>query len=451
MRAPASPPRLRKRRDNLKLSPPALLALIYATFILVGTAGLMLPAAQAESFGWSEALFTATSAVTVTGLIVVDTGGALTALGQGIIMVLMQLGGLGLMAFAVLILSALGLSMGPMSRNVLREDLNQTSMRGLVRLVLLIFRVVVLFELAGMAMLAFVFVPEFGWREGLWSALFHAISAFNNAGFSLYPDSLTRWAAHPIIALLTPLLWVIGGLGFGVLGDLWQQRRWTRLSLHSKLMLSGTAGLVALSVPLFAILEWTNPATLGGMEGTGARLMASWFQALTARTAGFNTVDIGGLEDSTAFMLMTLMLIGGGSTSTAGGIKVTTFLVLILATLAFFRRSRQLNAFGRSLGIEEVLKVMALTTIAMLTVMLSTFLLVAWHEGDFLDLAFEAASAFGTVGLSRGVTADLDGAGRAILCALMFMGRVGPLTLGFFLAMRVKPRIGYPTGRVFLG
>jgi trk system potassium uptake protein TrkH len=450
MRAPASSPRIRRQRD-LSLPPPALLSLLYAGLIALGSAALMLPVSQANAFGWSEALFTATSAVTVTGLAVVDTGSDLTVVGQAILLVLMQLGGLGLMTFAVLVLSALGLRVGLASQTVLREDLNQTSVRGLLRLVALIVRVVLLFELAGAAALAAVFVPEFGWVEGLWSAVFHAVSAFNNAGFALYPDSMSRWVGHPVIALAMPLLWVIGGLGFGVLSDLRRERRWIAYSLHTKLMLSGTAGLIVFSTLLFALLEWRNPATLGGLDGTAERLMASWFQALTTRTAGFNTVDIGAVGDATALMMMTLMLVGGGSTSTAGGIKVTTFLVLILATVAFFRRQKALHAFGRSLGMEEVLKVMALTTLALLINMLSTFALVAWHEGDFLDIAFEVASAFGTVGLSRGVTGDLDTAGRALLCALMFIGRVGPLTLGFFLATRVQPRIGYPAGRIYLG
>jgi trk system potassium uptake protein TrkH len=302
-----------------------------------------------------------------------------------------------------------------------------------------------------MALLATVFVPEFGWQAGLWSAAFHAVSAFNNAGFSLYSDSMSRWVGHPVIGLAMPLLWVIGGIGFGVLSDILQKRRWQRFSLHTKLMLSGTGGLVVMSVMLFAALEWSNPATLGGLDGTGARLMASWFQALTARTAGFNSVDIGWLEDATAFMMMTLMLIGGGSTSTAGGIKVTTFLVLLLATVAFFRRQRALNAFGRSLGLEEVLKVMALTTLTLLMTLLSTFVLLTLTDAPLLDVAFEVTSAFGTAGLSRGITGQLDAASRAVLCLLMFLGRVGPLTLGFFLAVRVTGRIAYPAGKLFLG
>jgi trk system potassium uptake protein TrkH len=451
VRAPASAPRVRRRRRDISLPPPAMLALLYAALIVLGTGLLMLPPMQARPFGWGEAFFTATSAVTVTGLSVIDTGADLSAGGQAVVLGLIQLGGLGLMTFAVLVLAALGLPVGMASQAILREDLNQTSVLGLLKLVSLIVRVVLLFELVGMAALAVVFVPEFGWVAGLWSALFHAVSAFNNAGFSLYADSMTAWVANPIVSIGLPLLWLIGGLGFGVLSDLRQQKGWTAYSLHTKLMLSGSVALIAVSVLFFAVLEWRNPATLGGLDGTGARLMASWFQALTARTAGFNTLDTAAIEDSTALMMMTLMLIGGGSTSTAGGIKVTTFLVLILATIAFFRRQKALHAFGRSLGIEEVLKVMALTTLALLINTLSTFLLVAWHDGDFLDIAFEVASAFGTVGLSRGVTGDFDTAGRALLCALMFIGRVGPLTLGFFLATRVQPRIGYPAGKVYLG
>lgn len=450
MRAPLTPPRVRRRRD-IRLSPPAVLALLYSALIGAGAILLMLPFAQARPFGPGEALFTATSAVTVTGLSVLDVGADLTVFGQAVIVILMQAGGLGLMAFAVLVFEALGLRVGMAHHAVLREDLNQTSVRGLVRLVWLIFRVVLVVELAGAAALAAVFVPAEGWAAGAWSALFHAVSAFNNAGFSLYPDSLSRWVADPVVNLVLPLLWIVGGIGFGVLADVGARRRWGRLSLHSKIMLSGTAVLLAVSVPLFAVLEWHNPATLGALAGPGEKIMASWFQAASTRTAGFNTVDIAGLHDATALMAMALMLIGGGSTSTAGGIKVTTAVVLLLATVAFFRRQKALHAFGRSLGLDEVLKVMALTTLALLVVVTGTFLLTATQTLPFLDLAFEATSAFGTTGLSRGATAALDGFGLSVLGVLMFLGRVGPLTLGVFLATRATPRLAYPPGRVFLG
>jgi trk system potassium uptake protein TrkH len=440
-----------RRLLSIRLPPPALLALLYAGLIAAGAGLLMLPVAQAQPFGWGDALFTATSAVTVTGLVVLDTGTAFTGFGQGVLLVLMQLGGLGLMSFAVLVLSALGLPVGLSQTSFLREDLNQTSVAGLTRLVWLILRVVVLCELVGAAVLATVFVPEFGWRAGLWSAVFHAVSAFNNAGFTLYPDSLTRWVGHPVINLAVPTLFVVGGIGFSVLAELARHRRWGPCSLHTKLMLSGTAGLAVLSVTLVAVLEWHNPATLGALAGPGEKLGAAWFQAMTTRTAGFNTIDIVGLHDGTALMMMTLMLIGGGSTSTAGGIKVTTFLVLLIATVAFFRRARAPSAFGRSLGFDELLKVLALVTVAMLLVMLATFALAVTQAAAFVDIAFEVTSAFGTTGLSRGLTGQLDGFGRAVLCLLMFLGRVGPLTLGFFLATRIPPRVRYPEGRIYLG
>ena len=401
--------------------------------------------------GFGDAFFTSASAVTVTGLAVVDTGSDLTLIGQAILALLIQLGGLGLMAFAVLLLSALGLPVGLPQRLVLREDLNQRTLGGLAIIVRTIMLVALVCELAGAAILSFVFVPELGWSLGLWHAVFHSISAFNNAGFALYPDSLSGYANDPIINITIPALFILGGLGFIVVGDLVRARSWRRLSLHSKLMLTGTLSLILFGWAGFAALEWTNPATLGGMPDTASRLWASWFQAVTPRTAGFNTIDTGGMHDSTSLMTMSLMLVGGGSTSTAGGIKVTTLIVLLIGTVAFFRRQTALHVFGRSLGVEDVMKVMALTTISIFVVLVGIFLISVSHDDAFLDLAFEATSAFGTVGLSRGATGELDGFGRAVIIAIMFLGRVGPLTLGFFLATHSKPRVRYPKGDVYLG
>lgn len=438
-------------RRTIDIPPPAVLALLYAILIVAGAVLLKVPGAAHAPFSWSDAIFTATSAVTVTGLVVVDTGSHFTLFGQAVILVLIQLGGLGLMTFAVLVLSMLGLQIGVPHRVFLREDLNQTSISDLVWLVRVILRVVLLCESVGMVILAFVFVPEFDWWPGLWHALFHTVSAFNNAGFGLFSDSLSRWAGNPVVNVTIPALFIIGGIGFSVLSDAYRSRHWRRLSLHSKLMIVGTVALIGWSVAAFAVLEWSNPLTLGQFPGASDKLIASWFQAVTTRTAGFNTVDIGAIHDSTALMFISLMLIGGGSTSTAGGIKVTTFILLLLATVAFFKRRSTLHAFGRSLGHEEVLKVLALTVLSLLIVMTGTFIIAISHDGDFLDLAFEVASAFGTVGLSRGATDALDSVGRAVIIVTMFVGRIGPLTLGFFLAARIPPRIRYPSSQVYLG
>ncbi len=441
-------PQISKRK--FRIPPPAVLAATYAILIITGTCLLKLPDVS-QSLTWSDALFTATSAVTVTGLSVVDVGSHFSLFGQIVVLILIQLGGLGLMTFAALVLSVLGLPIDIPHRTYLREDLNQTSVGDLLRLVKIILRVVLLCELIGAILLCFVFIPDSGWAEGMWQALFHAVSAFNNAGFSLFPDSLTHYATNPIINLTIPGLLLIGGVGFSVLSDRYYVCRWQKFSLHSKLMLTGSAALIFWSVFSFALLEWNNPATLGYFPDIFDKLQISWFQGTTTRTAGFNTTNIAGMHDSTTLIFILLMLIGGGSTSTAGGIKVTTFIVLLLATVAFFKRHQQLHAFGRSIGLEEVLKVLALTMISMLVVALSLFLLTISHDGDFLDMLFEVASAFGTVGLSRGITPELSDIGRAVIIFTMFVGRVGPLTLGFFLATRVPPRIRYPSSQIYLG
>ncbi|MBC7203520.1 MAG: Ktr system potassium transporter B [Pusillimonas sp.] len=439
-----------KKSPKIKLPPPAILILLYAGCMSFGAVLLSMPFVSTAPTSFFEALFTAVSAVTVTGLVVVDTGSHYTFFGQLIIAILIQLGGLGLMTFSVLILAMLGIRITSNNRALLREDLNQTDLGSLLRLVFLIFKVVFLLEALGAGLLALHFVPEFGWREGIWQSIFHSISAFNNAGFGLFPDSLTRWAGDYLVNLVIPALFIIGGLGYSVIMDLTDKRSWRKLTLHSKLMLSGTAGLIVFAFCSFMLLEWNNPHTLGVLD-TPTKLLAAWFQAVTPRTAGFNTVDIGGLEDSTAFMLMPLMIIGGGSTSTAGGIKVTTFIVMLLAAMAFFKRRNQISVFGRSLETEQILKVMALVTISLMIIITSLFLIIITNNQSFLDLLFEVCSAFGTVGLSRGITADLDGFGQTLIIFMMFIGRVGPLTLGFFLATRSASRVKYPSDQVLLG
>jgi trk system potassium uptake protein TrkH len=444
-------PQMASRDRKIGLPAPVVLALLYALLVVAGAGLLMLPAATTEPLIWAEAVFTAVSAVTVTGLVVVDTGSAFTFFGQAVILSLIQLGGLGIMTFAVLILAMLGQSVGLQGRVYLRHELNQTSLAHLLWLVSVIFRVVIVCELVGTILLAFVFVPEFGWREGLWQSFFHAVSAFNNAGFALFPDSLSRWASHPLMNVAVPILIIVGGLGFSVIADVYRQRRWRGFSLHTQLMLAGTAILVPVSVSLIAILEWTNPETLGQFSGGIDRLTAAWFQAVTTRTAGFNTVDISSLNDATAVVLMGLMFVGAGSTSTAGGIKLTTLIVLLLAVVAFVRRRAELDVFGHTLAHQQVMKLWVLSFLASLVVCLGMFSIVLTNQGDFLDFLFEAISAFGTVGLSRGVTADLNGSGQTVLMLLMFVGRVGPLALGLFLATRVLPRVRYPAGDVYIG
>lgn len=451
LRAKITPSNISGR--SIGIPPPALLALFYGGLAIVGMLILKLPISATIELSWTDALFTAVSALTVTGLVVIDTGSDLTFFGQVVVVVLIQLGGLGLMTFATLVLFSLGLPIGMEQRTFkfLKEDLGQTSLTELLSLVKIIFRLVLICEVIGVVLLCFVTIPEFGWAMGLWQALFHTISAFNNAGFALFPDSLTRWDTNPVINFTIPALFIIGGLGFGVLWDVSQHKKWSPLNLHSKLMFVGTAGLLFWAFIAVATLEWNNPNTLGAFSNISDKLQVAWFQAATPRTAGFNTTDIAALHDSTALLIMSLMLIGGGSASTAGGIKVTTFIVLLLATYTFFRRRPRIRAFGRSLGFDEALKVMALITLAGMIILTGMFIILLSHDGNFLDLAFETVSAFGTVGLSRGATGELDTLGRFTIITIMFLGRLGPLTLGFLLATTTPTRIKYPASKIYLG
>jgi trk system potassium uptake protein TrkH len=430
---------------------PALLALLYLSWITLGAILLRLPFATEQHIRWSDAFFTATSAVTVTGLIVVDTGTVFSTFGQAVIMLLIQLGGMGLMAFAVIVLSTLGMRIGLTQQNFLREEMGLSSISGLLDIVWIVFKVFFVCEMIGLLILACVFVPEFGWQEGLWQSAFHSVSAFNNAGFSLFSDSLMGYVDNPLIIFTISVQFIIGGLGFAVLSDILVFGKWRKFSLHTRLMLTGTAALILLSCLGYGVLEWNNPKTLAGLNSTGEKINAIWFEAVTPRTAGFNALNTAGMNDSTTLFTMILMVIGGGSTSTAGGIKVTTAVVLILATIAFFRNTGDMRAFGYRVGLQQGLKVMALLTISLFVILLGIFLIIATHEIDFLVAAFEAASAFGTVGLSQGATSELNDFGRFIICLIMFLGRLGPLTLGFFLASKSVPRIKYPEGSVYLG
>lgn len=256
---------------------------------------------------------------------------------------------------------------------------------------------------------------------------------------------------EPLIIFTISVQFIVGGLGFAVLSDMLVFRKWRKFSLHTRLMLVGTVVLICLSCLGYGLLEWQNPETLGRLNGVGDKLLAVWFEGVTPRTAGFNSMNTAGTTDATTLMTMVLMVVGGGSTSTAGGIKVTTAFVLVLATIAFFKNSGRMRAFGYSVSLEQGLKVMALLTVSFFVILLGLFLIVATHDIDFLVAAFEVTSAFGTVGLSQGATGELNDFGRFVICIIMFLGRLGPLTLGFFLATKTPPRVKYPEGQIYLG
>lgn len=428
-----------------------MLALGFAGLILLGALLLKLPFATRVPIDWLAALFTASSAVTVTGLAVTDTGSTFTLFGQLVILSLIQAGGIGIMTFAALTLIMLGGRLGLGQQILVREAMNDTRLRDFGALVRQVALFVLVIESIGMLALALCWVPELGWSDGLYQAFFYTISAFNNAGFALHPDSLSRWVAHPGVNLAVVLLVITGGLGFMVLSELRTGPRWHQLSLHTRMMLVGTGALLAVSFLFVAMLEWHNPHTLGALAPAD-RLWAALFQAVMPRTAGFNTVDVAGFTSPTLVLMVLLMFIGAGTNSTGGGIKVTTFVVLLLATRAFLRGRGVPVAFGRAVSTDAVFRALAVTVLAMMLVIAALFLLSASEPGQPLDaLLFEVVSAFGTVGLSRGITAELSAPGQVLLILVMFAGRVGPLSLVFLLARRYRAPIRHPEGDVYIG
>ncbi|KIH69954.1 TrkH family potassium uptake protein [Salinicoccus roseus] len=440
-----------KKLKQITFNPSQLLIVVFSVFIFLGTLLLKIPISTTESVSWVDALFTATSAMTVTGLVVVDTGTAYTLFGQMVILTLIQAGGLGIMSFAILIYMALGKKINFKRRMVIKQALNQTSVGGVIRLVkgLLVYSFTI--EVIAMILLSFRWVPEYGWGDGMYYSLFHSVSAFNNAGFSIWADSLTSYVGDPVINIVITFLFITGGIGFTVLIDVWHKRKFKKLSLHSKLMISGTLIINLIAMFVFFILEFQNPYTLGALSSIKDQFFATYFQAVTPRTAGFNTVDIGSLNDSTATFMLLLMFIGAGSASTGGGIKLTSFLILVLCVLPLLQQKSRINIGARSIKAEVIFRALAISILSVLLIFSATFILTLTEKAPFIEIVFEVFSAFGTVGLSMGVTSDLSTLGKIVLVLVMFFGKLGPLNLAFSLAKPKPEKIKYPSEDILTG
>ena len=440
-------------------SPAQLLAVSIAGLILVGTVLLWLPwSAAREPLSLIDALFTAASAVCVTGLVVVDTPHDLSLAGQVIVLLLIQAGGLGYMAITTVVAVAIGKQLTVQERLTLQEALNAQSMDGLIRFVFAVFKLTLAFELAGALVLASRWMGEMGPAPALWFGLFHAVSAFNNAGFALFSDSLMTFRADLVVNLTILTLIVCGGLGFVVLTDLGRFPRARRLSVHSRLVLTTSAILVVATMVAVCALEWRNRRTLGDLA-TGEAVLASFFQAVTPRTAGFNTLDIGALTAPTLFLMMALMFIGAGPGGTAGGIKVTTFSITVAALWATVRGAHDTVLFKRRLRPDLVARAFFISLIAFLAVNVVAGLLLITEGRTLLPTLFEAVSAAGTVGLSTGeagapvsLSGHFSPFGKLLIVVTMYMGRLGPLTLAVAVARRgTPPPVRYPEGRVLVG
>lgn len=450
-------PRSRLVRQWLRNRPPAqVIAVAFATAILIGTLLLMVPAARAGPGGASPlvALFTATSAVCVTGLIVVDTPVYWSGFGQAVILILIQVGGFGIMTMASLLGLVVSRRMGLRTRLTAAAETKSIGI-GDVRSVLIGVAVI-----SGVveAMTAVVLAARFATAydepplHALYLGVFHAISAFNNAGFALYSDSLIGFVTDVWICLPIALAVIIGGLGFPVLVELRRQLRRPRLwSLHTKITVTTTGLLLILSTVFMTASEWRNPATLGELA-VPARLLAGGFNAVMLRTAGFNSVDLAPMNEGTWLGMDVFMFIGGGSAGTAGGIKVTTFALLFFAILAEVRGEQTVNVFDRRVDARVIRQALTVALLSVAAVVGATILL-AWISDLRTDeVLFEAVSAFATVGLSIGITDDLPPVGQLVLVGLMFLGRLGPITLVSALALREgRRRYEHPEGRPIIG
>jgi trk system potassium uptake protein TrkH len=436
--------------------PARLVPLAFLVVVLVGTSLLMLPISRAGPGGapLMAALFTATSAVCVTGLNLYDTSTYWSGFGQVVILLLFQVGGLGIMTGATLLGLLVTRRLRLSDRLVAQAETRSIALGDVAGVMRLILIVTVGVEAAIAAILTLRLRSVYGepWDAATWNGVFHAISAFTNAGFSTYPDSVMRFVADPWIILPITVAVVLGGLGFPVLYEVrrksGQPMRW---SVHTKITLLGTAVLLLGGFVAVLLFEWSNPGTLGPLDGAGKLLAAAFHSAMT-RSGGLNSVDIGKMQVETLAVSYVLMLIGGGSAGTAGGIRVTTFFLLGFVVLAEARGERDVTAFRRRISSDVQRQALSIVLLAVGVIGAATLLLLSITDFELRDVLFETISAFATVGLSTGITAQMPPAGLLVLIALMFVGRVGTVTVATAFALRSRQRpYRYPEERPIVG
>ena len=407
-----------------------IIALGFVLMILAGTLLLMLPISSRKGAGvnFSDCLFTATSAVCVIGLVVRDTVTCWSTFGQAVILFLIQIGGMGVVTAALTLSYLSGRRIGLMQRSVMQEAISAPQVGGIVRLTRFIVQTTLGIELIGSLLLMIVFVPEFGWGKGIWYSVFHCVSAFCNAGFDLMGvhgefSSLTSYTQNVIVNVVLVLLITIGGIGFLVWNDVKEHRfRLKQYRLQSKIALTASGVMILIPFVWFLLTEM-------GRLPMEKRILPSLFQSVTLRTAGFNTMELNGVSGDSQALMILWMLIGGSPGSTAGGMKTTTGAILVLTALSIFRRREQVTCFGRRVGDETVRNAVALMMMYFALFFAGGLIISKVETLPLRSCLFETASALGTVGLSLGITTRIGDLSRIILVALMFMGRVGGLTL----------------------
>lgn len=435
------------------LKPEQYLVLGFAALISLGTLLLSLPVASASGrgMGFINALFEATSSVCVTGLTVVNTARDLTFFGQIVVLVLLQAGGLGFMTMATMIFLLLGKRITLRERLVMQQALNQFSIQGVVRMSRNILIFTIATELIGAVLLSFQFIPDFGLSKGIYFSVFHAISAFCNAGFDLMGDSFVRYTENYIVNLTVMALIVIGGIGFTVINDIRRQRRASRWSLHTKIVIFITGVLILAGFIFYFVVEYNH--TLAPYNASG-KVLGALFQSITPRTAGFNTIPTGQLQPASKFVTILMMFVGASPASTGGGVKTVTAFVLLLAGISVMRGRDDVEIFRKKVPQDIIFRAIGIILVSFSVLFIITTALCLIEPLPFMDLLFEAGSALGTVGLATINTGGLAGASKLLLVFAMFMGRVGPLTLTLAFARRrtiTHAGIHYPEGRVLVG
>lgn len=453
---------LKFRKSTSKLNPSQMMVVGFAAVILIGAILLSLPIATqtGERTSFLDSLFTATSAVCVTGLVVVDTATYWNFFGQIVIIILIQIGGLGFMTITTLFSLIVKKRINLKERLLIQESLNQIDLSGLVKLTRYILLMTFVIEGIGALILSTVFIPQFGFIRGSWYSIFHAISAFCNAGFDLMGNvtgpysSLMYYVNNTTITLAISALIILGGLGFPVILDIVKNKKISKLNMHSKIVLISTSILIVVGMLFILIVEYKNVGTLGNLSLKG-KILSSLFQSVTIRTAGFATIDLTILHQATLFIMMIFMFVGASPASTGGGVKTTTIAVLILTVKSFLLGKEDIEVFGRRITSSTVRKSVGIFFVGVLAVLTGILLIVLIEpEFDLLEASFEVVSALATVGLSIGGSSNLTFIGKLLIVIYMFMGRVGLLTI--FLALVAKntvnkQQIRYPEGRIIVG
>lgn len=441
-------------KNKTKLNGVQILALGFLAVIIIGAVILSLPISSrsGEPTNFLDAIFTSTSAVCVTGLITLDTSTHWSTFGQTVIMALIEIGGLGFMSFTVLISLILGKKITLRERLVMQEAMNTFSIQGLVRMVKYVLIFTVSVQFFGALLLSTQFVPEYGIIKGFFYSIFHSISAFCNAGFDLFGTSLVGYSNNTVVILVISALIIIGGLGFTVLLELYDFKGIKKLSLHAKIVIITTLILIFGGTLLMLLFEHKNPQTIADMN-IKDKLLNSFFASVTPRTAGFNSISTNGMTLASKILTVILMLIGGSPGSTAGGLKTVTCAILVLTVISVIRGREDTEVFGRRLTKEIVYKSFIIVFIGLSLVVGVTMILSYTEVGaSFIDLLYETSSALGTVGLTLGLTPNLSSLGKIFIMIMMYLGRVGPLTVMLALTRkRKKSGYKYPEGKILIG